>query len=146
MKILIISDTHGNNRVIEELVKKYPNMDKYLHAGDIEGDDQSIAPFDAVKGNCDHFSSLPPQRIIPTPMGYLCMRHEPYLPASIKKEYDVKIFVHGHTHRRRFVREGNVYIINPGAISFSRDGFDLSYAIVTITEEIVQVDFHSLLD
>lgn len=146
MKILLISDTHGNNVVIDKLVEMYPNMDKYLHAGDVEGDEYSLAPFDAVKGNCDHYSTLPIQRIISTPYGNLFMTHEPHMPINIKKEYDIKIFIHGHTHRRKFVQENGLYIINPGSISFSRDGYELSYAILTITENDVQVEFKTLLD
>ena len=54
MKILLISDSHGNNAAIEKLLKMYPTMDLYLHAGDIETDEQAIRPFDCVKGNCDY--------------------------------------------------------------------------------------------
>ena len=144
MKILLVSDSHGNSTALDMLIKKYPKMDLYLHAGDLECDEQSIRPFDCVKGNCDHYSRLPERRIIHTPIGYLLMQHLPYMPSDIMKEYNVKIFIHGHTHRRKFEKKDNVYIINPGAISYPRDGFDLSYAIVTITNDDVDVKFYTL--
>ena len=146
MRILLVSDSHGNSEALDKLLKKYPNMDLYLHAGDLEADEQSIRPFDCVKGNCDHYSNLPERRIIHTPFGALLMTHLPYLPVSVAKEYNIKIFVYGHTHRRKFALVDGIYFINPGAISFPRDGFDLSYAIVTITPEKVDVEFKSLLD
>lgn len=146
MRILLVSDSHGNSEALDKLLKKYPNMDLYLHAGDLEADEQSIRPFDCVKGNCDHFSRLPERRIIHTPFGALLMTHLPYLPSDIAKQYNIKIFVYGHTHRRKFELVNGVYYINPGAISFSRDGFDLSYAILTITPENVEVEFKTLLD
>ncbi len=146
MRILLVSDSHGNCEALDKLLKKYPNMDLYLHAGDLEADEQSIRPFDCVKGNCDHYSRLPERRIIHTPYGALLMTHLPYLPLSIAKEYNVKIFIYGHTHRRKFELVDGIYYINPGAISFPRDGFDLSYAIVEITPEKVDVEFKSLLD
>ena len=146
MQILLVSDSHGNCEALDKLLKKYPKMDLYLHAGDLEADEQSIRPFDCVKGNCDRWSNLPERRIIRTPFGNLLMTHLPYIDSKIVKEYDIKIFIHGHTHRRRFVQEGGIYFINPGAISFPRDGFDLSYAILTISPNEVKVQFKSLLD
>ena len=58
MKILLVSDTHGNNVALDALVKKYPNMDLYLHCGDSESDEYSIYPFRSVKGNCDYFGDF----------------------------------------------------------------------------------------
>ena len=72
------------------------------------------------------------------------MQHLPYLPNDIVKEYKIKIFVYGHTHRRKFEKINDIYHINPGAISFPRDGFDLSYAILNITSDDVKVDFFTL--
>ena len=146
MQILLVSDSHGNCEALDKLLKKYPKMDLYLHAGDLEADEQSIRPFDCVKGNCDRWSNLPERRIIRTPIGNLLMTHLPYMDAKIVKEYDIKIFIHGHTHRRKFAQENGIYVINPGAISFPRDGYDLSYAIVTISPNEVKVEFKSLLD
>ena len=146
MRILLVSDSHGNSEALDRLLIKYPKMDLYLHAGDLEADERSIRPFDCVKGNCDRYSDLPEKRIIHTPFGNLLMTHLPYMNQEIVKEYHIKIFVHGHTHRRKFVLENGIYIINPGAISYPRDGHDLSYAIVNITPEKVEVEFNSLLD
>ena len=146
MRILLVSDSHGNSEALDKLLKKYPKMDLYLHAGDLEADEQSIRPFDCVKGNCDHWSNLPERRIIRTPYGNLLMTHLPYMRPDIVKEYKIKIFVYGHTHRRKFALENGIYIINPGAISFPRDGHDLSYAIADITSEKVDVQFYTLLD
>ena len=67
MKILLVSDSHGNCSALDILLKKYPKMDMYLHAGDLEVDEKSIVPFDCVKGNCDRYSFLPERRIIHTP-------------------------------------------------------------------------------
>ena len=146
MKLLIVSDSHGNYAALDELLKKYPNMDLYLHAGDLEADAQSIRPFDCVRGNCDYFSDLPERRIIHTPYGALLMQHRPEPPLNIIKEYKVKIFVYGHTHRRKYEEKNGIIYINSGAISFSRDGNELSYSIVEISEDKVKVKFLSLLD
>lgn len=145
MKIILVSDSHHNNRALDQIALLYPEADLFLHAGDSETDEYSIAPFESVKGNCDHFSTAPIRRIIDTPVGKLLMQHYPTIPYDIIKEYDIKIFVHGHTHSRKYSQENGLIIINPGAISFDRDGHDLSYAILTI-DTTVSVEFKSLLD
>ena len=144
MKILLVSDTHGNNDALDYLVKKYPNMDLYLHAGDSESDEYSIFPFRSVKGNCDYFGDFLYQLIIPTPYGNILMRHKPEVDEQTLRDNQIKIFIFGHTHRREFKKEGELYIINPGAISFARDKYDYSYALLDITDKTVTVDFHTL--
>lgn len=144
MKILLVSDTHGNNEALDYLVKKYPNMDLYLHAGDSESDEYSIFPFRSVRGNCDYFGDFLYQLIIPTPYGNILMRHRPDVDEQTLRDNQIKIFIFGHTHRREFKKEGELYIINPGAISFARDKYDYSYALLDITDKTVTADFHTL--
>lgn len=144
MKILLISDTHGNNDVIDILPVMYPDMDIYLHLGDSESDEYSLMPFRSVMGNRDFYPNFPENLLIPTPYGNLFACHYPFVRDDFLKEKQVKIFVHGHTHRRRFIKEGDMYIINPGAITFPRDQFELSYAILTIERDDVQVEFKTL--
>jgi len=147
MKILVCSDSHGNDQALEDIYKKHPNCDLYLHAGDSESDEWSIKPFIAVKGNCDYYrGDFPLRRIIDTPYGALLIQHHPEMPRDIIHEYKVKVFIHGHTHIRKDIEVGNIKIINPGSISYSRDGNDLSYAIIDITAKSVTVSFKSLLE
>lgn len=144
MKILLISDTHGNNEAIDILKTMYPKMDLYLHAGDSESDAFSLEPFRCVKGNCDYFGDFPEYLVIPTPYGNLFMQHHPIPNLQLLKQYDVRIFVYGHTHVRQFINEGGIIFVNPGAISFSRDKYYYSYAILTITEQNVEIEYHTL--
>ena len=144
MKILLVSDTHGNNESLDYLVKKYPNMDLYLHCGDSESDEFSIHPYRSVKGNCDYIGDFPMYLIIPTPYGNMMVHHKPLIDSNVLRDNNAKIFVYGHTHRREFTKENGIYLINPGAISFARDKYDYSYAILDISEKEVKVDFHTL--
>lgn len=146
MKILICSDSHSDNESLDELVKRHPNMDLYLHAGDSESDEFSIRPFLSVQGNCDYFSDFPIRRIIETPLGNLLMQHKPNPDYKIIKEYKIKLFVYGHTHIRKCEENGSVLFINPGSISFSRDNNPGSYVIMNISKEKYTIDFYSLFD
>ena len=144
MKILLVSDTHGNNVTLDALVKKYPNMDLYLHCGDSESDEYSIYPFRSVKGNCDYFGDFNDYLIIPTPFGNMFVQHKPNPNPTLLKENGIRIFCYGHTHRRQFENHLGIIVINPGAISFARDKYDYSYAILNIEPDKVDVQFHTL--
>ena len=103
MKILLVSDTHGNNEVLDKLVKKHPNMDLYLHLGDSESTPEMLRPFVTVKGNCDYFSDADEKFMIRTDVGYLFATHKPPLVNQKEAEANgIKIICHGHTHKRRF--------------------------------------------
>lgn len=145
MKIVLVSDSHGNNKALDEIALIHPDADLYLHAGDSEAHEYSIAPFESVRGNCDYFSNAPERRIIDTPCGKLLMQHRPIIPYDLINQYNIKIFVHGHTHMRKCVEQNGLLIINPGAISFARDNNDLSYAVIKIDKKI-EVEFLDLLE
>lgn len=144
MKILICSDSHGDNDSLDKLVKKHPDMDYYLHAGDSEANELSITPFLSVKGNCDYFTDAPEYRILQTPFGGLLMKHTPYLPNGIISKENIRIFIHGHTHARKKEKIGTLYVLNPGSISMARDGNDYSYIILNIDKENIDVRFLTL--
>mgnify|MGYP003297992236 CR=1 FL=1 len=55
MKILLVSDTHGNNEALDKILKIHPDMDLYLHLGDSESTPELLRPFVTVKGNCDFY-------------------------------------------------------------------------------------------
>ncbi len=146
MKILICSDSHGNDQALEDIYKKFPKCDLYLHAGDSESDEWSIEPFQSVLGNCDYRGDFPMRRIIDTPYGTLLIQHHPEIPQNIVKQYNVRIFVHGHTHRRKDLQVGNLRVFNPGSITFPRDLYDLSFLILNIEKDKIEPEFHTLLE
>ena len=141
MKILIVSDSHGHDLLLRDLVKQYPNMDYYLHAGDSQSSMMSIYPFDSVKGNCDYFD-FDVKRKIYTPKGYLLMKHFPTI--SKGEIEDIKFFIHGHTHKYQCYKENNYYVICPGSIALPRDGTLGSYAILEINEKESIVTIYEL--
>lgn len=144
MKILVVSDSHGNQEALDRLANMYPNMDLFLCCGDSEGDEWNIQPFRSVRGNCDHYYDFPEYLIIPTPYGKLFVQHYPNVNYQELINKGIKLFIHGHTHVRKDEMKYGIRVLNPGSISFSRDGFDLSYMIVTIEQSIVNVTFNVL--
>ena len=144
MKILLVSDSHGDYQALDQLAAKYPNMDLYLHAGDSEQDEFSIKPFISVRGNCDHYYDFPNYLVIPSPFGNIYVQHTPYVSKSVINEHNAKIVIHGHTHVRRNETKNGILFINPGAISYARDKFNGSYAIIEIDSKNVEAKFYTL--
>ena len=144
MKILLVSDSHGDYQALDQLAAKYPNMDLYLHAGDSEQDEFSIKPFISVRGNCDHYYDFPNYLVIPSSFGNIYVQHTPYVSKSVINEHNAKIVIHGHTHVRRNETKNGILFINPGAISYARDKFNGSYAIIEIDSKNVEVKFYTL--
>ena len=144
MKILLVSDSHGDYASLDRLAKMYPNMDLYLHAGDSEQDEFSLKQFISVRGNCDHYYDFPNYLVIPSPIGNIYVQHLPFVSQSLINEHNAKIVIHGHTHTRRNEKKSGILFINPGAISYTRDKYEGSYAIVNIESSHVDVKFYTL--
>ena len=70
MKILIVSDSHGNNRNLIQVVKNMSGtMDMMIHLGDMECSPDRIrelvdCPVELVKGNCDYGNELQGAKLI----------------------------------------------------------------------------------
>lgn len=134
MKLVIVSDTHGNNEILDLISKKHSNADYYIHCGDSQSTSSQIFPFQSVRGNCDYFSDFSDFIKLTYEDGYIWIQHKPVENISILKKNNVKIFIHGHTHKRRDEVIDGIWFINPGSISFSRDGHDCSYALLELTK------------
>ena len=109
MKILLVSDSHGDYESLDRLYKMYPHMDLYLHAGDSEQDEWSIKPFISVRGNCDHYYDFPNFLIIPSPAGNIFVQHSPFVSKSELNKHNAKIVIHGHTHIRRNEMKNGIF-------------------------------------
>ena len=145
MKILLVSDSHGDYASLDRLAASFPNMDLYLHAGDSEQDEWSLKPFISVRGNCDHYYDFQNFLVIPSPYGNIYVQHTPFVSKSVINEHNAKIVIHGHTHIRRNEKVNGILFINPGAISYARDKYDGSYAILNIDKNTVEVTFYTLI-
>ena len=148
MRILVVSDTHGDNYALEQVALREPGIDLYLHAGDVCAPKESISPFAAVRGNCDGYfrEDYKPTYEIKTPYGKLHMEHYPVsdiYEASLETE-GVKIFIHGHTHVREARNDNGIYTFCPGSLAFPRDNGKGTYLILDITEKEVKATFKEL--
>lgn len=142
MRILLISDSHGNNDAVDELIAKWPNVDLYLHAGDSESHPRSIYPFRTVRGNCDYSFDMQEELLIPTPFGNILMRHKKEITAKKLEEKDVKVYIYGHTHVPECVKRKGVAFINPGSIAYPRSEFGSTYMVLDMNDKLIDVKLY----
>ncbi len=131
MKIIVISDTHGNiNHAIEAIEKEKP--DYCIHLGDMKADCEDLEAifprqkFIFVKGNNDFWlrdSSYPDERFfsLEGKNFFVCHGHKynvKYSLAPLKskgREKGADIILYGHTHSKHMENDGGVLVMNPGA-------------------------------
>ena len=64
MKIIVVSDSHGKQGILEQIVEKHPDADAYLHCGDIEDYAENYPSYIVVQGNNDIYYDYPDERVI----------------------------------------------------------------------------------
>ena len=148
MKLVFISDTHGDLSLIKQVALREYDADVFLHLGDVEAYPEEISPFVAIKGNCD--SSLyhyPLERCISLPSGKtMFLRHIPLTEQEAEEiaKKGFSYFIHGHTHRREDEIRGGIHHLCPGSLSKPRDGFYGSYLIMECDERGEKITFKTI--
>ena len=150
-KLLVISDSHGNPRVINEVIERESPFDILVHCGDMEGSlflvEQRENPFQiyAVCGNCDSFGY--PQEIsfkVGTYNIFVCHGHkhdvihgtDALLKAGKKQFADVILY--GHTHIPAVAEKRGILLVNPGSIALPKPASaEPSYAVLTISDDFL---------
>lgn len=135
MRILVFSDSHGNISACEMLMKKISGVDMIIHAGDHAADAKKLeAEFSGtdvryVKGNCD-YTDAPDDLLIEANKKRIFLTHghrynvkfdSDFRTLSYKAmEADADLAVFGHTHIPFYENLGNIILLNPGSIKYTR--------------------------
>ena len=152
-KILLISDTHLENRIFKNIVQRHFDSDYFIHCGDssLSFNDPLLQGFITVHGNhdedprfdYDRFIKIENRRIFIT-HGQLYKVYDSYdllYEKALKMKCD--LVFHGHTHIPTVEKKGSVLFINPGSGMFNRGSYGFgTYAIVTINKDQVEVHFY----
>jgi hypothetical protein len=133
MKILLISDTHGRDEGVEEVLEKEKNMQYLIHCGDVEGREDYIAaladcPCSFISGNNDYYCDLPReivlnlagQRIFVTHGHTYYVSHGLHTMLQAAQQRKCGIVMYGHTHTPSVETYGGVLFMNPGSLTFPR--------------------------
>lgn len=145
MRILVVSDTHGDLRTLMKAVNAQPSTEVIIHCGD--GDEQVQYLKDTIKdkmivgvrGNCDWCSSLPSKEILSVCSKRIFVTHGHLYNAKFglynimcaAREEKADILLFGHTHNAMTYYEDGLYVMNPGSCS----GYMASYGYIDITDK-----------
>lgn len=154
VKLLVLSDTHGDTTLAEKVLKMNSDVDIVIHLGDYYRDIdklQMLRPnvrFEYVYGNSDFMVGDAPveklleiegQRIL------LTHGHRYSVKWGIEKLRDkacnenIQLLLFGHTHIPQVTYGPGYILLNPGSISEPRGSDDESYAFVIIDNEKIDV-------
>ena len=146
MKILVVSDSHGDNKTLKSIAAMHPDCDYYFHCGDAQANQEDVAPFAAVRGNCDYMANnLPKYLLVNTKEGLIVVEHIPFYLFTLEdlKKKNCLLYLVGHTHIKDDKVAEGIRIVNPGAIVYPRDG-SKSYAIININNKVIQTTFYKI--
>lgn len=144
MRILVVSDTHGDFYSLKRAVAAQPSAEAVIHCGD--GAEQvellqSICPdkrIIGVRGNCDWSSTLPPAEVVELGGKRIFVTHGHLYHAKFTltdliyaaREQQADILLYGHTHQALTDYDDGLTIMNPGACG----GYGATYGIIDITD------------
>ncbi len=150
MKILVLSDTHGDTSKAEKVIRRNKGIDLIIHLGDYFRDAQKLAalfpeiPTEYIYGNSDLLTNnVPAEKIIEVCGKRIFLTHGHKY--SVKwdyerlilraKEQNADILLFGHTHIPELIIKGSLYMLNPGSTSEPRADSNESYGIIEIIDD-----------
>jgi len=162
MKIIIASDNHRNQKVLELIHERHQQeADLFLHLGDSQFPYESplMAPYVKVAGNCDYDRSYPSEQVKELPYEnklYMTHGHEHNVKSTTRilehkaKALGATIACYGHSHCVDVYQEDGLLVINPGSTFLPRNTKEKTYATLWIEEdqyrvEILHVDTGNVL-
>jgi putative phosphoesterase len=149
LKILVLSDTHGNTTIAEEIVKK-EEVDLCIHLGDNFKDavyinDKLGLEVVGIRGNCDYEDYAEDEMILDIEGHKLLLTHGHQYNVKMTlnnlyykaKSLGCSVALYGHTHKNLKEETEDVLIMNPGSLTKPR-GSKASYGILQVEEDGVR--------
>lgn len=139
MKIILMSDSHGRNNRIDEILEMHQDADMVLHCGDIECDEFTYPNIRVVRGNNDFYGDFPDKMCLNIGSHRVLMMHSHLCYSRNRNKYMSQMakdagcdtVFYGHTHVACDTIVNGVRLINPGSLYYARDGRPISYCIIT---------------
>lgn len=155
MRILVVSDSHGNQGNLFKARQLAGQIDAIVHLGDGEDDAAMLAaaedvPVLQVAGNCDYGSQSPRERLETLAGTRLLLCHGDRYGVKLglsllierAKGCDAAAVLYGHTHQAMVECCDGIWLINPGTL-WGRAPF-LSYALLELSPGSVSATIHKL--
>ena len=149
-RIGVMADSHRNSANIRRALKRMEDCALILHLGDHDTDMDDFRLREdrllSVPGNCDPLSFAPGLRIFERDGVRVLMTHgdaygvkHSLMRLSLKaREAGAALALYGHSHRQEIDRDGEITLLNPGAL---KNG---DYAVVELDKGCVRCELHNL--
>lgn len=145
MKLLVVSDTHGDTRSLKSAILSKNDAEVIIHCGDGNSEFTELSKlfpekhFVGVRGNCDFCTpaanietlTLEGKKIFITHGHLYNAKYGLYNLTCAAKEAEADLLLFGHTHNALEDYDDGLYIVNPG----SCHGYGASYAYIDVTEK-----------
>lgn len=149
MKIVVVSDTHGNQKNFLKMVEREKPIDLIFHCGDACGGEYTImeaagCPVEMVAGNSDYFSPLEEELEFEVEGKKVLLTHGHHYyvstdPGFIRKDCvarGIDLLCYGHTHIPEISVTEQITVVNPGSLTYPRQpGRIPTYAVLMIDSE-----------
>ena len=146
MKILIVSDTHGQSENLSRVLDTLDQVDCLIHCGDIQGPENYFrtltdGPCYMVSGNNDWDAELRSELEFSLDDYRVFLTHGNQYGVSLGTERlrdeaesrNVQFAMFGHTHRPLIEERDHLVLMNPGSLSYPRQlGRKPSYIVMEI--------------
>lgn len=146
MKILVFSDSHGNNKLMFQIIEEnLGDFDCIFHLGDHVHDAYEIhdkfpeIPIYFVRGNNDMENVPFEKKVSLEGVTFLLTHgHRQGVNFGVTKlayfamENNADVVVFGHIHEVFMEYDGQVAIFNPGSITYPRDTGNPSFGIIEV--------------
>ena len=143
MRILVVSDTHGDFYSLKRALDAQPTAEVIIHCGDGSEQYQYIKDVYlqkqviGVRGNCDWSSTLSATEVTEVGGKRIFITHGHMYQAKFTtmnmiyaaREEKANILLFGHTHQAMTDYDDGLYIMNPGSCS----GYYATYGVIDIT-------------
>lgn len=156
MRIVILSDTHGNYPLALKAVEEFYPCDEIVHLGDELEDANMLEQITGrniikVAGNCDYTATAPRELCLTLGSSRIFISHgDKYqvksgLARLHKKALMVRadIVLYGHSHKASIDSVSGILFINPGCTMNNSD-IEPTCALLTIDNEQAKAEILSL--
>ena len=160
MKIVVISDSHGNYRNFSQILKQHKDADYIIHAGDGESDIQDLEMYEKalfkklifVGGNCDIHGIHERTKVVELGEIRIFVAHgdrfevktDKTVIANAAKAENCQAAIFGHSHITYCDTVEGVFLLNPGSCDIQGDKTPPSYAIMTVENRKINAEIYEV--
>ena len=133
MKIVIVSDTHGSRKNIENVCECNPDADMLIHLGDVEDAAEiALSLVRALLPREEEFELEGHHIFITHGHAYYVSMGEAHLQEEARRR-GADIVMYGHTHVPALTIDADLVTLNPGSLTYPRQqGRQATYMVMKL--------------